>query len=184
MEPVMDQGQEIAPTRNKKKLELWRDELMNKNLFVTMSILALLLSTGIASAGLIQHQQPEATPMNGEPLWQRIRNQINDMLGICDGDCQTELVELTGTLSFDGVYYHVDTVEVHFGPVWYMTSTQAPEDYDIDGTLELINDEIEGLIGSTITLDGYYQSEQWFSVFSINTLFYREIGRPIWSGGN
>jgi len=125
---------------------------------------------------------PVIRPMES-PLWLRLRNQIRDTLGVCDGTCQEDLVELTGELSYDGSYFFVNNVEVHFGPTWFIT-TNSLDDFDEDGISETIFEELEDLIGTIVSFEGYYQSDNWFSVFTINGINYRDVGRPIWSGGN
>ncbi|MFO8077610.1 MAG: hypothetical protein R6U21_03075 [Thermoplasmatota archaeon] len=168
---------------------------MNKKTFISIGVLALFLSSGLVVAGvnsISQHQiegsDSATTPINEEPLWLRLRNQIRDMLGIGPGDsdeeCDQELVELSGILSSDDTYYFIDGVKVSLGPLWYISTTTSSEDYDNDGTNELISEELNGLIDTMVTLEGVYQSDQWFSAFTINTLFYRDLGRPIWSNGH
>ena len=163
---------------------------MNKNALISLGVLVLFLSASLATAHItIEHQyqteqNPKATPHTNEPLWLRLRNQINDMFGICSGNCSEELIELTGILTFDNISYYIDNIEIHFGPNWYITSITSPKDYDEDGIIETINEELQGLTNGIVTLKGYYQSENWFSVFNINNLTYRETGKPIWIRGN
>jgi len=162
---------------------------------ISLGVLALFLSSGLVAAGVnttyhhqLEGSDTETTPIYDEPLWLRLRNQIKDMLGICDGDgdgvCDQELEPLSGILTTDGTYYYIDNIQVSFGPLWYISSTIASDDYDGDGSIKLISEEVSGLVDSEVTLEGFYQSEQWFSVFNINDLFYRAVGRPIWSNGN
>jgi hypothetical protein len=131
---------------------------------------------------------PEGTlsitmPLNknsgGNQIMQRIRNRICDMLGICQGGCN--LTELTGLLEYDGNNFFIGDIELHFGPPWYITSAQSAEDYDGDGTYELIIDELLGLEGTQVTIQGHIQSQDWMSVFTINGMVYREPGQPIWA---
>ena len=116
---------------------------------------------------------------SGNGIMQRLRNRICDTLGICQGGC--ELITLTGILTFDGTHFFIDGIEIHFGPTWYITSAESAIDYDQDGSLEYIFDELQGLVGTTITIEGHEQSDQWVSVFTINGELYRETGQPIWS---
>jgi hypothetical protein len=113
------------------------------------------------------------------PQWQRIRNRICDMLGICQGGCALE--EITGILTYDGVTFYLDDIEVHFGPIWFITSAESAVDYDHDGVKETVFDELQGLVGTTVTLEGHFQSDSWMSVFTINGEIYREPGQPIWA---
>ena len=159
---------------------------MKSKLFGIVTIV-LLLSLGVQQIGAvstIKDNESRTTDfLNENPLWLRLRNRIRDTLGICDSVCQANLVELTGILSYDGIYYFIDNVEVHFGPIWYIKTTKT-KDLDGDGTIEFIFDELQGLLGEIVTMKGYYQSDNWFSVFVINDTTYRDLGRPIWSGGH
>jgi len=59
--------------------------------------------------------------------------------------------------------------------------TLNSEDYDGNGEIEQVYDELMGLNGLQITVQGHMQSENWMSVFTINNLLYREQGQPIWT---
>jgi hypothetical protein len=115
----------------------------------------------------------------GNGLMQQIRNRIRDMLGVCQSGCT--LTELTGVMTYDGTNFYIDVIELHFGPTWYITSALSSADYDNDGQLELIIDELLGLVSTTVTVEGNYQSDNWMSVFTINGEVYREPGQPVWA---
>jgi hypothetical protein len=116
---------------------------------------------------------------NGDGLMQRLRNRICDTLGICQGG--VNLTTITGELTYDGINFYIDDVELHFGPTWFIASAESSVDYDSDGELELVYDEIQGLVGTEITVEGHLQSSGWMSVFTINGEVYREPGQPIWA---
>ncbi len=116
---------------------------------------------------------------NGDGLMQRLRNRICDTLGICQGG--VDLTTITGLLTYDGTNFYIDDVELHFGPTWFIVSAESSVDYDNDGELELVYDEIQGLVGTEITVEGHLQSSGWMSVFTINGEIYREPGQPIWA---
>ena len=155
---------------------------------IGIAIVACLIFSGVAAVAVeaegYSNKEKQETPFedNMFELFDRIINRIRDTLGICNGGCN-ETVEISGILSYDGTYFFVDEIEVHFGPVWYISKTQSNVDYDEDGEFELIIDELYGLVGTNVILEGYMQSDNWFSVFIINGEIYRDLGKPIWSGG-
>jgi len=152
---------------------------MKKMLLATM-ISTLFVITILSTNSVVASSEKEIEPLpNGSGLLQRIRNQIRDMLGTCQGDC--ELVEITGILAFEDPNFYVDEIEVHFGPNWYITSAESAVDYDDDGEKEIIYDELMGLVGEEVTFEGHMQSDGWMSVFTINGEIYREPGQPIWA---
>ncbi len=118
----------------------------------------------------------------GDRLMQQLRNRIRDTLGTCQD--KNNLSELTGVITYDGTNFFIDEIELHFGPNWYITSAISNVDYDKDGQLELIKDELLGLVSTTITVEGHYQSDNWMSIFTINGEDYREPGQPIWTMQN
>jgi hypothetical protein len=146
----------------------------------SMKIMASDVYAAESQWATLEVQMPLTTPLpGGNGLMQRLRNRICDTMGICQGGCT--LVTIEGILTFDGTDFYVNGVELHFGPIWYITSAVSAYDYDGDGTKELIYDEFQGLVGITISVEGHMQSEDWMSVFSINGMVYREPGSPIWA---
>ena len=149
---------------------------------VVCVVAALLLTTGVITAaaaelnkaGVDNSKQPETFPTE---KMQRIMNQVRDMLGVCG----YTLEELTNTLTYDGTNFFIGDVELHFGPTWYIKSAESAIDYDQDGELELVIDELFGLVNTTVTVEGHYQADGWMSVFTINDEVYREPGQPIWA---
>jgi hypothetical protein len=154
---------------------------------VIIAIAAILLFSGVAiaaekqaSTNQSQEKQIQYQPVpDGNGLMQQIRNRIRDMLGVCQGGAN--LTELTGVLTYDGNNFFIELVELHFGPTWYITSAMSSIDYDGDTQLELVIDELLGLVNTTVTVEGHYQSDNWMSVFTINGEVYREPGQPIWA---
>jgi hypothetical protein len=138
---------------------------MKGKIIVAVALVALLAFSGVVAAaveaGENMEKQKQTTPLDGNQfgLWERMRNRIRDTLGICDGNCN-EMVEVTG-----------------------VSITESAIDYDGDGIEELIIDELQGLVGTTVTMEGHMQSDNWFSVFIINGEAYRDVGKPVWSGG-
>ncbi len=144
-----------------------------------IGICMLVLLSGVMSA-TAQKTDLNIQPLpGGNGIMQQIMNRIRDMLGICEGGCN--LSELTGIMTYDGSNFYIDPVELHFGPNWYITSAITAVDYDGDGSLELIIDELFGLVNTTVMVEGHYQAQDWMSVFTINGEIYREPGQPIWA---
>ena len=92
------------------------------------------------------------------------------------------LTELTGTLAKAGEEYLVDGTAADFGAAWYIA---AAADFDGDGTTGTIAAELDGLVGTSVTL----QAEQGrcgdYDVYTINGIAYRDVAgdRPPWAGG-
>ena len=112
---------------------------------------------------------------------EKLYNRLCDMLGWCRGT-GVDLEEITGTFTYDGINFYIEDAELHFGPTWYITSWISDVDYDGDGEGETIFDELQGLVGTTVTVEAHEQSENWYSVFTINGETYREPGVPVWAG--
>lgn len=157
---------------------------MKAKIFI-VAIAALLLFSGVVIAAQTQAVDYQYITENSQPLpggnglMQQIRNRIRDMLGMCQGGAN--LTELTGIMTYDGTNFFIEPVELHFGPNWYITSAMSAVDYDQDGELELVIDELLGLVDTEVTVEGHYQSDDWMSVFTINGEVYREPGQPIWA---
>ncbi len=77
--------------------------------------------------------------------------------------------------------FSIDGVTVFFGPYRYTKSTIALFDYDGDGDIETIYKELVGLVGEEVSLGGWYKDTDFFNVFTINGLLYRETGPPPWT---
>jgi hypothetical protein len=144
---------------------------------IALGIISLFIIGGITtSAAALPTDDPSG------PL-QKLYNRLCDMLGWCIGTGLTaQLEEITGLFEYDGTNFYIGEAELHFGPTWYITSAESSIDYDNDGVNEYIFDELQGLVGTTVTVMAHEQSENWYSVFEINGETYREPGVPIWAG--
>ena len=149
---------------------------MRKKIIV-VAIIALFALSGIA----VNAAQTPAEPLSSGPM-AKLYSRICDMFGYCEGKCLEDLEEITGTLTYDGTNFYIGDAELHFGPTWYINSHISSEDYDQDGEYELIIDELQGLVGTEVTVLAHEQSDGWYSVFVINGITYREPGKPIWAG--
>ena len=139
-----------------------------------------IIAVGIISLFLVSGIAATATAEPAGPM-EKLYNRLCDMLGWCRGT-GVDLEEITGTLTYDEVNFYIEDAELHFGPTWYITSWVSAVDYDGDGEGETIFDELQGLVGTTVTVEAHEQSENWYSVFTINGETYREPGVPVWAG--
>ena len=150
-----------------------------KGKIIVIGLATLFLISGVVAVTAEKAVDDYLPLPGGNDIMQRIMNHIRDMLGVCQGGCN--LSELTGIMTYDGRNFYSTPVELHFGPNWYITSATSAVDYDNDGDLELIIDELLGLTNTTVTVEGHYQAQGWMSVFTINGEVYREPGQPIWA---
>jgi len=155
-----------------------------KKIMILLAVSAILLFGAVdVLAQEVQYNRDKNNdyqPLpNGDGIMQRLRNRICDTLGICQGG--VNLTTITGVLTFDGTNFYIGEVELHFGPSWFIESAESGVDYDRDGDLELVYVELQGLVGTEITVEGHLQTSGWMSVFNINGEIYRESGQPIWA---
>jgi hypothetical protein len=93
--------------------------------------------------------------------------QISVQQPVCNN-----LTEIIGVFTYTLGIFSIDSVTLHLGPRWLMKITQSPSDYDGDGILETIFVELQGLIGTTVTVKGHLHEDGSLSVFFINDLPY------------
>jgi two-component system sensor histidine kinase MprB len=93
------------------------------------------------------------------------------------------LLHLTGVLTRCDERFCVDETVVDFGPVWYVQRTPAAHDFDLDGDVGTVAEEIEGLVGAQVDVTALLGSDD-ADVISLNGMAYRdERAPPPWSGG-
>lgn len=63
------------------------------------------------------------------------------------------LVTVSGTLNHCGDRFCVDETVVDFGPDWYLGEAWARHDFDGDGVLDQLGQELSGLLGQDVTLE-------------------------------
>ena len=98
--------------------------------------------------------------------------------GCPGGGCHnnTNMTDITGIFIYEGYWFKIGTMRMNFGPRSYINSTTATYDYDGDGSLETIFNELQGLLGTTITLTGLLRSQgTMLIVFYINGTPYRPL---------
>lgn len=144
---------------------------------LALGIISLFVIGGITTSAAALPTDDSSGPL------QKLYYRLCDMFGWCIGTGLTaNLVEITGLFEYDGTNFYIGEAELHFGPTWYIQNAESSTDYDNDGVKEYIFDELQGLVGTTVTVMAHEQSEDWYSVFEINGDTYREPGVPIWAG--
>ena len=84
-----------------------------------------------------------------------------------------EISEISGILEYDGKYT-INNQTIFFGPMRMLFNRVAKSDYDRDGQLESMYYELDGLLGTEVTLDGFYKGDV-FVPFHINGIWYRPM---------
>jgi len=142
---------------------------MKKYLGVTFALL-MVLTMGSASAVVFQ------TSSFNTDKYQLV---IGTLGGGCGGHggCHnnTNMTELTGLLTYDGSRFKINDTILNFGCYNYLNTTISPYDFDGDGALETILNELFGMVGTTITVDGFLNCMgSRLVVYLINGIEYRE----------
>ena len=100
-----------------------------------------------------------------------------------DGGCgghgchnNSNMTEITGVLVVhNSTNFKIGTTRLNFGCYNYINTTISPYDFDGDGTIETIFNELLGLVGTSVTVKGYLRCQNTrLTVFYINGLPYRE----------
>ena len=100
-----------------------------------------------------------------------------------EADTPAPLEPLSGTLSQVERDYAVDGTPVSFGPFWFLGDAAAPADFDGDGVVGSMAEELAGLIGNVVDLQVEVDADGEADVFGINGSTYREQGvPPAWAG--
>jgi len=84
-----------------------------------------------------------------------------------------EISEISGILEYDGEYT-INNQTIFFGSMRMLFHKVAKSDYDRDGQLESMYYELDGLLGTEVTLDGFYKGDV-FVPFHINGIWYRPM---------
>jgi len=140
--------------------------IMKKYLGLGIAFITLL-TMGSASAIVIQTVSFHATQT------QIVTGALD---GICDNGChnETNLTEITGVLTYDDSTFMIEDTILNVGGQCFL-NTISPYDFDGDGTIETRLNELLGLVGTTITVEGYpCCHDSKLKVYYINGLEYRE----------
>lgn len=113
---------------------------------------------------------------------ERNRNEIRQLMGNCTG--LINLINISGFLEKNDSVYFIDGITLKFNPYRYVYSNIATYDYDNDGFVETLAEELEGLIDSYVILSGHLNENNELIVVKINGMIYREPGKPEWAGSH
>jgi len=111
-------------------------------------------------------------------------NQTQFLLGTLGGGCDggggchnnTNLTTMTGVLVYDDSTFMIEDTILNVGCPGFLNTT-SPYDFDGDGTVETRLNELLGMVGMTITVEGYLRFQQTrLIVFYINGVEYRDCG--------
>ena len=149
------------------------DNLMKKYVGIAL-VMVSLLTIGTATATIFQ----------GSNLGAQQNLILRTLGGGCGGHggCHnnTNMTELTGVLACNGTTFTIETTILNFGCYNYLNTTISPYNFDGDGTLETILNELLGMVGTSITVEGYMCCHQSrLMVIYINGIEYREGCGPI-----
>lgn len=143
---------------------------MKKYLGISIALIAIL-TMGSASAIVFQ-----TTTLSTEKSQILIAPLGGGCGGGCGGHCHnnTNMTEVTGVLTYDEGTFSIGTLILHFGCSSYLNTT-SPYDFDGDGTIETRLNELLGLVGTSITVDGIIRCQNTrMIVFYIDDLPYRD----------
>jgi hypothetical protein len=106
----------------------------------------------------------------------KITPTIGTLGGGCGGHNNTTMTEITGILVlYNNTKFKIDDITLNLGGYCYINSTTSPYDFDGDGIIETILNELLGLAGSSITVKGHlFCQNTHLIVFYINGILYRE----------
>jgi hypothetical protein len=142
---------------------------MKKYLGMVIALIAIL-TMGSASAIVFQTSILSA-------------NKSQLLIGTLGGGCgghgchnDTNMTEITGVLTYDDSTFMIEETILNVGCYYYLNTT-SPYDFDGDGTIETRLNELLGMVGTTITVEGYLRCQQTkLIVFYINGIEYRDCG--------
>jgi len=87
----------------------------------------------------------------------------------------SNMTTITGVLLYQNSNFKIGTTILSFGCYNYINTTISPYDFDGDGTIETILNELLGMVGTSITVEGYLRCMGTkLNVYYINGILYRE----------
>ena len=131
-------------------------------------LIAAILTMGSASAITIQ---VSSMKLGTSPLITGTLTGPHGGGGGCHNN--TNMTELTGVLTYNGTAFTIGTTVLSFGCYNYLNQT-SPYDFDGDGNIETRMNELLGLVGTSITVEGYIRCQNTrLIVFYINGVQWR-----------
>jgi len=160
---------------------------MKKNLCIVFAIVVLITFGGVATSAIeasvhTRNSELKIVTNNngfGDHPFLRLIEQIRSRIGcLRDGGCHnnSNMTEITGILIvYNSTNFKIGTTSLYFGCYYYINTTISPYDFDGDGTIETRLNELLGLVGTSITVEGYIRCHNTrLIVFYINGIQYRD----------
>ena len=149
---------------------------MKKYIALVIGVVAIItmggtIATTLSTLSIVVNINSNIEPSSMEGCMQMNCSQG----GGCNHHNESNMTDITGVLTYEGSQFKIDTIKINFGSNNYLTTITSPYDFDDDGTIETLYNEILGLVGSSITVKGYLCCQgSKLVAFYINGIQYRE----------
>ena len=138
-------------------------------------LVAIIAIAAMAGAGIgIKNVFDGENVHGGANKWQARMHEMAEAKMKARRGIYRDLLNLDreeGTLSYEEGKFYVDGIEIYFGDAWWLNHT-IRSDYDGDGEYETVWNELLGLVGSNVTVNGRLVNETLVASH-INGMFLR-----------
>ncbi|KAA0007201.1 MAG: hypothetical protein FE045_00910 [Thermoplasmata archaeon] len=138
-------------------------------------LVAIIAVAAMAGAGIgIKNVFDGENVHGGANKWQARMHEMAEAKMKARRGIYRDLLNLDreeGTLSYEEGKFYVDGIEIYFGDAWWLNHT-IRSDYDGDGEYETVWNELLGLVGSNVTVNGRLVNETLVASH-INGMFLR-----------
>ncbi|MCD6222789.1 MAG: hypothetical protein J7K12_03800 [Thermoplasmata archaeon] len=138
-------------------------------------LVAIIAVAAMAGAGIgIKNVFDGENVHGGANKWQARMHEMAEAKMKARRGIYRDLLNLDrgeGMLSYEEGMFYVDGIEIYFGDAWWLNHT-IRSDYDGDGEYETVWNELLGLVGSNVTVNGRLVNETLVASH-INGMFLR-----------
>ncbi len=138
-------------------------------------LVAIIAVAAMAGAGIgIKNVFDGENVHGGANKWQARMHEMAEAKMKARRGIYRDLLNLDreeGMLSYEEGKFYVDGIEIYFGDAWWLNHT-IRSDYDGDGEYETVWNELLGLVGSNVTVNGRLVNETLVASH-INGMFLR-----------